>query len=230
MLQFLNRTEYLSKDREVVMTEFQQIVNTYEAEIKNMNLEQCKEEEKRLMDIMNKHDEVMRTVEYDLPKSCNFAGSSREITRKMIGEYINEFLEKVECEYQYTLGYLELYNWWKEPKSKISYNTLNSTLQVLGNNNMRFRGPHQWQMILSINEYFKALHNSYIIDNMVTHLYGVCHSMLLDRMKIDNPLESETPAETPAETHAEQSTEPAAKQVNEAPTEEVAEAPAPAEQ
>ena len=218
MLQFLNRTEYLSKDREEVIKEFQQIVNTYEAEIKNMNLEQCKEEEKRLMDIMNKHDEVMRTVEYDLPKSCTFAGSSREITRKMIGEYINEFLEKVECEYQYTLGYFELYNWWKEPKSKISYNTLNSTLQVLGNNNMRFRGPHQWQMILSINEYFKALHNSYIIDNMVTHLYGVCHSMLLDRMKIDNPLESET--------HAEQSTEPAAEQVNEAP----AEAPAPVEQ
>ncbi len=222
MLQFLNRTEYLSKDREEVMKEFQQIVNTYEAEIKNMNLEQCKEEEKRLMDIMNKHDEVMRTVEYDLPKSCTFAGSSREITRKMIGEYINEFLEKVECEYQYTLGYFELYNWWKEPKSKISYNTLNSTLQVLGNNNMRFRGPHQWQMILSINEYFKALHNSYIIDNMVTHLYGVCHSMLLDRMKIDNPLESET--------HAEQSTEPAAEQVNVIPAEEVAEAPTPVEQ
>lgn len=222
MLQFLNRTEYLSKDREEVMKEFQQIVNTYEAEIKNMNLEQCKEEEKRLMDIMNKHDEVMRTVEYDLPKSCTFAGSSREITRKMIGEYINEFLEKVECEYQYTLGYFELYNWWKEPKSKISYNTLNSTLQVLGNNNMRFRGPHQWQMILSINEYFKALHNSYIIDNMVTHLYGVCHSMLLDRMKIDNPLESET--------HAEQSTEPATEPVNEAPAEEVVEAPTPVEQ
>lgn len=222
MLQFLNRTEYLSKDREEVMKEFQQIVNTYEAEIKNMNLEQCKEEEKRLMDIMNKHDEVMRTVEYDLPKSCTFAGSSREITRKMIGEYINEFLEKVECEYQYTLGYFELYNWWKEPKSKISYNTLNSTLQVLGNNNMRFRGPHQWQMILSINEYFKALHNSYIIDNMVTHLYGVCHSMLLDRMKIDNPLESET--------HADQSTEPAAEPAAEQVNETPAEALAPVEQ
>lgn len=208
MLQLINREDYINKDRNEVMNDFQKIIDDYDTYIKDMSLEQCKEEEKRLVGVMDEHDKIMLGVEYELPKSCTFKGVAREITRKAIGGYICELLEKVECEYQYTLGYFELYNWWKEPQAKITYNNLNSTLQVLGNN-MRFRGPHQWQMILSINEYFKPLHNSYIIDNMLTHLYGACHSKLLDKMKIDNPLEPEA---------------------NEAPAEEVTEAPAPAEQ
>lgn len=220
MLQLINREDFINKDRNEVMNEFQKIVDDYSEYIKDMTLEQCREEEKRLVGIMDEHDKIMLGVEYDLPKSCTFKGSNREITRKAIGGYIMELLEKVECEYQYTLGYYELYMWWKEPQAKITYNNLNSTLQVLGNN-MRFRGPHQWQMILSINEYFKPLHNAYIIDNMLTHLYGACHSKLLDKMKIDNPLEPEKPGEV----H-----EVPAEQVNEAPAEEVAEAPAPAEQ
>ena len=214
MLQLINREDYINKDRNEVMNDFQKIVDDYSEYIKDMSLEQCKEEEKRLVGIMDEHDKIMLGVEYDLPKSCTFKGSVREITRKAIGGYICELLEKVECEYQYTLGYFELYNWWKEPQAKITYNNLNSTLQVLGNN-MRFRGPHQWQMILSINEYFKPLHNSYIIDNMLTHLYGACHSKLLDKMKIDNPLEpeaNEVPAEQIAEAPAEQAVETPAEQ------------------
>lgn len=196
MLQLIKRENYIGGDRNKTFEEFQKIVNDYKAEIENMNIDQCKAEEERLLNIMKEHDEIMLNVAYDLPKSCTFAGSPRVITRKTIGEYINEFLEKVECEYQYTLGYFELYQWWKDPQSTITYNVLNSTLQVLGNNNMRFRGPHQWQMILTINEYFKALHDSYIVDNMITHLYSVCHSMLLDKMKIDNPIESQPTVET----------------------------------
>lgn len=190
MLEFIKREDYINKDRNEVMTEFQKYMEEYDAYIKDMNVEQCKEEEKRLVAIMNDIDKATADAMYTLPKSCTFKGSVREITRKMIGEYICELLDKVECEYQYTLGYYELYMWWKDPKSEISYNNLNSTLQVLGNN-MRFRGPHQWQMILSINEYFKPLHNAYVVDNMILHLYGTCHSHLLDKMKIDNPIEPE---------------------------------------
>ena len=125
------------------------------------------------------------------------------ITRKTIGKYICELLEKVDCEYQYTLGYYQLYMWWKDPKSKINYNSLNSTLQVLGAN-MRFRGPHQWEMILSINEYFKPVHNAYIIDNMMIHLYGAAHSKLLDQMKVQNPLEPEAGLPNAQEAPAEE--------------------------
>ena len=192
MLQLINREDYIGKDHNEVMEEFQKIVDGYEADIKDMNLEQCREEEKRLIAIMDEHDKIMLGVEYDLPKVCKFMGS-KDITRKAIGNYICELLGKVECEYQYTLGYFQLYQWWKNPQDRISYNNLNSTLQVLGNN-MRFRGPVQWQMILSINEYFKPLHNAYIIDNMLTHVYGSCHSKLLDKMKLDNPIEPQEEA------------------------------------
>lgn len=187
MLQLINREDYSGRDHNEVMAEFQKIVDAYGDDIKDMTLEQCKEEEKRLIAIMDEHDKNMLGVEYELPKTCKLMGSASSITRKAIGGYICELLDKVECEYQYTLGYFQLYQWWKNPQDKISYNNLNSTLQVLGNN-MRFRGSHQWQMILSINEYFKPLHNAYIIDNMLTHLYGACHSKLLDKMKIDNPI------------------------------------------
>lgn len=220
MLQLLNREDYIGKDHNEVINEFQKIVDGYENDIKDMTLEQCKEEEKRLIAIMDEHDKVMLGVEYDLPKICKFGGSS-QITRKAIGNYICELLDKVECEYQYTLGYFQLYQWWKNPQDKINYNNLNSTLQVLGNN-MRFRGSHQWQMILSINEYFKPLHNSYIIDNMLTHLYGACHSKLIDKMKIDNPLEPdnapapEAPVDEAPANEAPVDTAPAA----EAPTEQ----------
>lgn len=190
MLKLINRKDYINKKFEEVSEEFDKMVNDYKEYIKDFTPEQCKEEEKKLMGFMDELDKIMPTIEYELPKSCTFKGSNIEITRKSIGKYIMELLEKVECEYQYTLGYYELYLWWKDPQTKISYNNLNSTLQVLGNN-MRFRGPHQWQMILSINEYFKPLHNSYLIDNMITHLYGACHSQLLDKMHIQTPLAPE---------------------------------------
>lgn len=190
MLELINREDYINKDRKEVMEEFQKILDQYAEDIKDFTVEQCKEEEKRLVPIMDELDKVITNVEYELPKSCCFMGSPAEITRKTIGKYICELLEKVDCEYQYTLGYYQLYMWWKDPKSKINYNSLNSTLQVLGTN-MRFRGPHQWEMILSINEYFKPVHNAYIIDNMMIHLYGTAHSKLLDQMKVQNPLEPE---------------------------------------
>jgi hypothetical protein len=75
---------------------------------------------------------------------------------------------------------------WKKPPATITYNELNSTLQGLGNG-MHFRGPHQWELILTINEFFKPLHNDYQKDNLITILYGTCHSHLLDRMKVLDP-------------------------------------------
>lgn len=198
MLEFINREDYIMKDRNEVMEEFQKLINDYEAGIKDMNLEQCKEEEKRLVGIMNEIDKKVMEATYELPASCTFKGSNRPITRKMIGGYIDELLEKVECEYQYTLGYFELYQWWKAPQATITYNNLNSTLQVLGAN-MRFRGPHQWEMILTINEYFKPLHNAYVVDNMILHMYATCHSKLLDKMKIDNPIEPDAQPEAQPE-------------------------------
>ena len=95
MLQLINREDYIGKDHNEVMEEFQKIVDGYEADIKDMDLEQCREEEKRLIAIMDEHDKIMLGVEYDLPKVCKFMGS-KDITRKAIGNYICELLGKVD--------------------------------------------------------------------------------------------------------------------------------------
>lgn len=187
MIEFIKRENYVGRDRNEVIDEFQKIVDDYAKQVDEMTVEQCKEEEKALMELMNQHEKIMADVVYELPKSITFKGSNTEITRKTVGNYICELLEKVECEYQYTLGYYELFLWWKKPAATINYNTLNSTLQVLGSG-LRFRGPHQWQLILSINEFFKPLHNDYIIDNSILHTYANIHSKLLDKMQLNTPV------------------------------------------
>lgn len=202
MLELINREDYINKKHEEVRQEFSKMVDEYDEYIKDMTVEQAKEEEKRLMKVMDELDKVITGIEYELPKSCTFLGNPQEISRKTIGKYIMELLEKVECEYQYTLGYYELYQWWKDPQAKISYNNFNSTLQVLGTN-MRFRGPHQWALILSINEFFKPLHNSYLIDNMMLHLYGSCHSKLIDKIQMNTPI-TEQPEPTVEEAEKEE--------------------------
>ena len=186
MLEFINREDFNEKSLEDIRKEFQGIVDGYENDIKDMSIEQLREEEKRLIDIMEKWDKQVSEISYDLPKSFTFEGSNREVTRKTVGGFICELLEKVECEFSYTLGYYELWKLWKNPPSTINYRQLNSTLQVLGSG-MKFRGPHQWELILSINEYFKPLHNTYQKDNFITILYGTCHSKLIDLLEMNDP-------------------------------------------
>lgn len=198
MLEFINRDDFNGKTLTEIRNELQVVADGYEKDIDNMSLEELHEEEKRLIGIMDKWDNVVNGLQYELPKSFTFEGSSREVTRKTIGGYICELLEKVECEFSYTLGYYELWKLWNKPPSTISYRQLNSTLQVLGSG-MKFRGPHQWELILTINEYFKPLHNTYQKDNFITILYGTCHSKLIDMLDMKDPEKANKHNETEAE-------------------------------
>ena len=199
MIEFLNRDEIINKKPSEVGMDFTKILDEYKKEVENYTEEQCKAEEERLTKIMDQWDAVLKDIKYDLPKEVA-SPAGQIVSRAKVGEYINDLLAKVECEFQYTLGYYQMYLWWKKPQPQIDYATCNSTLQVLGSG-LRFRGPEQWQKILTINEYFKACHDHYAIDNMITYLYGSCHSALLDRMS----LVSKAPdTGTPGEVEAEQ--------------------------
>jgi hypothetical protein len=183
----LNRDDFMNMSVQDISKDFTQKVKEYEEYIENMDLEALKAEEARIIPIMQEWDNKVKDIFYDLPATCVFNASKPvTVSRKTVGEYINKLLEKVECEFSYTLGYYELWQWWNEPKATISYNNLNTTLQVLGSG-LKFRGPQQWSMILIINEYFKPLHEQYTRDIMFTHLYGTCHSRLLDAMNMKDP-------------------------------------------
>ena len=185
MLDKLNREDYFDVSTEEVAKQLQQMEDEYNEYIKTLSVDEMKEEEQRLIKISQEWDKEIDGITYTLDKACSFNGMP-PVSKKTIGKYICEFLEKVECEYSYTLGYWQLYNLWQSPGEYIAYRNLNATLSVLGSG-IKFRGPKQWQMILLINEYFKPLHNQYMKDNMITFLYGTCHSHLMDRMKIEDP-------------------------------------------
>lgn len=188
MIEFIEREEIKGLSTDEIAKKFQEIVDNYRKEVDDMPIEKCQEEEKQVIELMNKWDEVLKDIHYDLPKEIvNPAGV--KVAKNAVGKYICEMLNKVECEFSYTLGYYQLYIWWSKPKSEIQYHTLDSTLHVLGSG-LRFRGPHQWEQILTINEYFKPLHDQYSKDNMITYLYSMCHNALLDKMKIEAPVET----------------------------------------
>lgn len=185
MLEKLNREDFFGMTPEEVAKQLQQKEDEYNEYIDGLSLEEKKAEEERIIKLAQEWDEELDGISYELEKTCTFQGSA-PVSKTTVGKYICEFLEKIECEYSYTLGYWQLYTLWQKPGKEISYKNLNATLTVLGSG-LRFKGPHQWQMILVINEYFKPLHNQYMKDNMLTFLYGKCHSNLMDRMKIEDP-------------------------------------------
>ncbi len=199
----LNREDYQKKTLQDVSKEFDSMISEYKQEISGMNVDQLKEEELRIVKIADEWDETLKTIEYPLAKYVTFRDANQTFSRKTIGEFINSILEKVECEFSYTLGYYELWEWWSKPKGTINYHTLNSTLSTLGTN-IRYKGPQQWQKILVINEYFKALHNEYQIDNFFTILYGTCHSAVLDELNLKDPERSNHEDTTTHEVEAEQ--------------------------
>lgn len=180
----IKRDDYKEKLVPEIAKEFEQVVNEYEEHLDKMSLEELREEEVAIVKLAQEWDETVKTIKYDLPKSVFFGG--KEFPRKSVGKMINELLEKIECEFSYTLGYYELWQWWNEPESTINYNNLNATLQVLGSG-LKFKGPHQWATILTINEYFKQVHSDYQRDNLFTILYGTCHSKVLDQLHMKDP-------------------------------------------
>ena len=184
MIEKINRDSYKDKTTQEIATEFQKKCDEYEDELAKMTVEELRAEEVRIVKIAEEWDDEVSKIEYELPKNVSFNGQL--YTKAAVGKLINSLLEKVECEFSYTLGYFELWNWWKAPQKTISYHNLNSTLQVLGNN-MKFRGPVQWASILTINEYFKQLHGEYQRDNLITILYGTCHSKVMDLLKMNDP-------------------------------------------
>lgn len=183
-LKSINRDDYNEAAISDIAKEFKQLVDDYEVHVENMSVEELREEEKQIVAIAEAWDKQVQTIKYQLPKSVFFGG--KEFPRKSVGKMINELLEKIECEFSYTLGYYELWQWWNNPQATINYNNLNATLQVLGSG-LKFKGPHQWATILTINEYFKPVHRDYQQDNLVTILYGTCHSKILDKLNMNDP-------------------------------------------
>lgn len=162
-------------------------VEEYKEYIKDMTVEELKQEEQFIIEIIEAYEKKLHEKEYELGKKCKF--EDKTYLAKVVWGYIRDILNKREVEYSYTLGLYQLYRYWENPGETIKYPVLDSTLRTLQSQD-RFKGISEWEKILVINEYFKQNNSDMTLDYLQDIFYAHLHSSILDKLKIDSPVET----------------------------------------
>lgn len=177
MSKLLNREELLAKENlQEIAKELEADIALYNEEISGMTREQLVEEEKALMDVFKANDEYIAGVEYELPDEIEYDGRKvkrSEITTKIVG-----FLNRIEVQFQATLGLYQCIRFWKtRGTGKIPYGAFDSTLRMLGT--LKFKGEQDCFDILVTNNWFTAAHDGYSRDNIWTQYIHARHNAVM---------------------------------------------------
>lgn len=143
----------------------------------------AKEEE--LMVVMNDNDTRLKAVEYDIADSCIF--DNQVFNRKTVAEYLIDFINTQEVDWNYTLGLYELVKLWKNKDLvKIQYHAYDSTLRILGQ--CKYKGFESWRKIMVVNTFLSTCHEEYVRDTGYMIYLTTLHNALLDALKrFDEP-------------------------------------------
>lgn len=156
-------------------------IKEYTEEVSKIdNVEGLEEKEQELIKLMDENDERIKNTSYKLQDAVIFGG--KLYTKAAVSKFINEQFDKLEVNWQMTLGIFQLYDFWKKNQEEISYAILDSTLRTL--QQLKFKGYQDMRNILIINEYFKFNHEEYTKDLAKTTLLAEKHNALIDRMKL----------------------------------------------
>ena len=189
MSKLINREELLAKENlQEIAKELEADIALYNEELTGMDREALKKEEEELMDIFKANDEYVGGVEYDLPDEIEYDGRKlkrNEITTKVVG-----FLNRIEVQFQATLGLYQCIRFWKtRGTGKIPYGAFDSTLRMLGT--LKFKGEQDCFDILVVNNWFTAAHDTYSRDNIWTQYLHARHQSIMQNMealdKADTP-------------------------------------------
>lgn len=155
----------------------------------NGNEQALLEEEKVWIDKMNEFEEYIKTVKYKLPDSIIF--DNTEFPKTEIAKRIRAILDNTEIQFSFTLGYYEVYKFWKIPTKNIKHKLLEATLNVLGGIN-KYKGFKEWESILIVDSYFKPFYDTdYQKNNLDGLMYASLHNAVLDELKLLQPVEQE---------------------------------------
>lgn len=155
----------------------------------NGNEQALLEEEKVWIDKMNEFEEYIKTVKYKLPDSIIF--DNTEFPKTEIAKRIRAILDNTEIQFSFTLGYYEVYKFWKIPTKNIKHKILEATLNVLGGIN-KYKGFKEWESILIVDSYFKPFYDTdYQKNNLDGLMYASLHNAVLDELKLLQPVEQE---------------------------------------
>ena len=177
----LVREEVLAeKDLQKIANSLEAEIALYNEELTGMDREALKKEEEDLMEVFKANDELIAKTEYELPDEIEY--DNRKIKRNEIASKIIGFLNRIEVQFQATLGLYQCIRFWKtNGNGKIPYGAFDSTLRMLGT--LKFKGEQDCFDILVINNWCTAAHDAYSRDNLWTQYLHARHQAIMKAME-----------------------------------------------
>lgn len=112
--------------------------------------------------------------------------------QKSAWDAIKTFLDKQSVKWNYTLGLINLYEFFDKAQKEISFAMLDTVLRLLGS--LEYTGYTEWKMVTTINDYFTPIAADY--RDVTDQIYDVAERYAL----VDNQLKMfETVTDQPAE-------------------------------
>ena len=175
----ITRQDLNGKTLQQIQQELQVDCMNYQAQAEQMSMEELNNAEAELVTIMNDYDTQLTNTTYELAKSIEYGGE--KYTKSVISVMIIDFINRMEVDWQYTLGMYELVRLWQGVDKKITYKEYDSTLRILGQ--VKYKGYDDWKHILAVNEFLMVPQEAYARDNIYVAYLAELHNVILNKMK-----------------------------------------------
>lgn len=174
----IKREDLNGKELQAIQKEMEAHIVTFVAEVSTMDMEQLNSKEAELVTAMTEYDNYLNTVMYGLPREIEF--DSKRFSRRDIADRVVEFVNRMEVDWQYTLGMYQMVKLWRVIGDEIGYKEYDSTLRVLGQ--VKYKGVNDWENILAVNEFLTAPQEQYSRDNIYTAYMAELHNAVINQM------------------------------------------------
>ena len=104
---------------------------------------------------------------------------------------IKYFVNKQKVRWDYTIGLIELYEFFDKEQKTITFAALDTILRMLGS--LEFDGYYEWKKVKLVNDYFANVAQSY--RETTEKIYDIAerYQAVEGQLKMFQPVESETP-------------------------------------
>lgn len=144
--------------------------------------EELDEQESIIISAMDEYDKFLDDVNYELQKEIEF--DHKVFDKTQVSNYIVDFINTQEVDWQYSLGMYQLCKLWKSigkgDTEKINYKALDSTLRLLGT--LKYKGYQDWKKILAVNQFLRNSHDEYNIHTTYMIYLSHLHNTILTNM------------------------------------------------
>jgi hypothetical protein len=173
-----SREELTGMEFKELQRALEENLNEYGEELKKLKKKDLEKEEENLIKIQEDFDIVIGETEYELPDTSEYRGYTT--SRKDLAAKIIYFLNKLECNWQTSLGVYEAIALWKNIGKTISYATYDSTIRILGS--MRFKGETELRDILIINHFLTSAEQAYLRDTIYIQYLAGKHNAVMQAL------------------------------------------------